>query len=106
MTVLPQALLSLVGGDLLALAFLTGSHPLSLEDSGRHGLRRFHRSRDLTAKLLAGLEHRHELGRDHHFGAAARVARPAGTPLAHLEGAEAADLEVLSFAQSPANRDR
>ena len=53
-------------------------------------------SDDLRLQFLAGLEHRHELGGDHDFRAAARVARAAGAALAHLEGAEAADLEMLA----------
>src|SRR6516162_972573 len=57
----------------------------------------------LGLELLAGLEHRHELGRHQHLGAAARVAGATGAALAHLEGAEAADLEVLALAQRPAD---
>src|SRR5262245_45872475 len=106
MAILPQALLSLVGRDLLALAFLARSHPSSLSDRLCRGdrFRSLDRTGDRGSQFLARLEDRDQLGGNHDFGSAARVARPAGATLTNFERPESADLEMLALTQGAADR--
>ncbi|MDX1617559.1 MAG: Mut7-C RNAse domain-containing protein [Balneolaceae bacterium] len=59
---------------------------------------------DLLAEVLGGLEDRHEPGRHLHRLPGTGIARHARLAFPHLEGAEAADLDVLTVAQGALHR--
>src|SRR5262245_7062735 len=72
-----EALLPLVGGDLLPLALLSASHPSPFRP-------RLVGAPDHPLQLVRRLEDRDQLRRYHHLGAASRIARLPRFPLAHL----------------------